>query len=106
MPRYFFHVRTDTEIECDEVGLELPGPAAARNQAMLGALDLANDMAMRGRDTAGWTLEVVNEAGHILERVLLPRPLPGQPPLRPIASLDRGWPWRRAPPLRRSPSPR
>jgi hypothetical protein len=94
MPRYFFHVRTDTKIECDKVGLELPDLTAARDQAILGARDLANEMALRGRDTAGWTLDIANEAGQILERVLIPRPLPGEPPLRPIAGPQRGWPRR------------
>lgn len=33
MPRYYFHIRFAGEIIADRFGRELPGPAAAQNQA-------------------------------------------------------------------------
>ena len=40
MPRYFFHLTDGTEVLDDPDGLELPGDAAAREEAMLVAADV------------------------------------------------------------------
>jgi len=85
--RFFFHVRKGGELECDALGLELPDFASARQQAIRAARDLLADMATRGQDARGWTIEIADEDGVSLDWVPLPD-MPMLQPMRPHAQND------------------
>ena len=75
MPRYFFHPTNGSQTLNDVEGLDLPGEAAARDEARLFAHDLAAGKLMTDRDWSGWTVSIADEKGHGLDSV-------------PIAKLD------------------
>jgi hypothetical protein len=67
MPRYYFHL-TDGDRELDDPdGLELPGAAAARAEAVLVAGDLKQRL--RPRDWTGWVVSIRDEQGNQVESV-------------------------------------
>jgi hypothetical protein len=66
VPRYFFHVYDDV-IAQDEEGLELPNPAAARLNALIGARDLITEQVRHGYIVLSHWIDVVDEQG---EKVL------------------------------------
>jgi hypothetical protein len=67
MPRYYFHL-TDGDHELDDPdGLELPGAAAARAEAVLVAGDLKQRL--RPRDWTGWVVSIRDEQGNQVESV-------------------------------------
>lgn len=61
MPRYFFHLTDGTSVLDDPDGLELPGDAAAREEAMLVAVDVKTRF--RPRDWSGWAVRILDEEG-------------------------------------------
>jgi hypothetical protein len=62
MQRFFFHFKEDGYIHLDDVGHELPGLAAAEEEATVTAASLLRDAAQKGKydDVC---VEVTNGAG-------------------------------------------
>jgi hypothetical protein len=65
MPRYFFHVY-DGSSDRDEEGTELPDVYAAQNEAIRLSGELLREIGGKFWDGTVWSLEVTDEAGHIL----------------------------------------
>ena len=65
MPRYFFPVHDDLEVE-DKEGAELPNLEAARQRAVLGARALMAEQIQQGRLNLSHSVEVSDEAGQVL----------------------------------------
>ena len=63
MPRYYFHLSNGTQVLDNHKGLDLPGDAAAREDAVVLARDLKHGAAMPGWDWAGWDWAVAAGAG-------------------------------------------
>lgn len=66
MPRYFFHLTDGTEVLDDPDGLDLPGDAAARDEAMLVASDVKTRF--KPRDWSGWFVQILDEGGRPIDR--------------------------------------
>jgi hypothetical protein len=67
MPRYYFHLTDGTDVLDDPDGLELPGDAAAQEEAVLVASDVKTRF--RPRDWTGWFVRIVDEQGRQIDRV-------------------------------------
>ncbi len=65
MPRYFFNLYDDV-IAQDEEGVELPGEAAARIQALIGARDIMAEQVKRGYLVRSHWIDVADEQGEVL----------------------------------------
>jgi PAS domain S-box-containing protein len=61
--RYFFHLRGPEGLEADEIGLDLPGPEAVREQARQAMAGIAGELILAGRDLVDWSLEVTDSRG-------------------------------------------
>jgi PAS domain-containing protein len=61
--RYYFHLRGPEGLEADEIGLELPGPEAVREQARRAMAGIAGELILAGRDLVEWSLEVTDSGG-------------------------------------------
>jgi hypothetical protein len=55
MPRYYFHLTDGKETVKNPEGMDLPGTAAAREEAMVLARDLKHGKVMPGRSWNGWS---------------------------------------------------
>jgi hypothetical protein len=62
MGRYYFHLYDDMVVE-DEEGVELSGPAAARERAVASAREMACAEVFEGHLNLRHRIEVVDEAG-------------------------------------------
>jgi hypothetical protein len=71
MPRYYFHLTDGRETLKNQRGLDLPGNAAAREEAIILARDLKHGKVMPGRSWAGWLVTVTDEHGHQVESVAI-----------------------------------
>ena len=69
MTRYFFHLTNGTQTLNDVEGLDLPGEAAARDEARVFASDLADGKLMTDRNWSGWMVSIADEKGHRLDSV-------------------------------------
>jgi hypothetical protein len=69
MPRYYFHLTDGKQVLNNHKGVDLPGNAAARDDAVVLARDLKNGASLPGWNWAGWFVRVVNEHGHKLDEV-------------------------------------
>jgi hypothetical protein len=69
MPRYYFHLTDGKETVKNPEGMDLPGTAAAREEAMVLARDLKHGKVMPGRSWNGWLVSVVDQHGHQVEAV-------------------------------------
>ena len=72
MPRYYFHIATDTEVFPDAAGMEVPDDAAAHHYA----IQLISKIMLHDpeeRDWRGWRVEVVNSEQAAVLTVLYPR---------------------------------
>jgi hypothetical protein len=67
VPRYFFHLTDGHSVLEDPDGLELPGEAAARAEAVLVANDLKERL--RPRDWSGWMVSIRDEQGNQVDSV-------------------------------------
>ncbi len=67
MPRYYFHLTDGKETVNNPQGMDLPGTAAAREEAMVLARDLKHGKVMPGRSWNGWRVSVVDQHGHQVE---------------------------------------
>jgi hypothetical protein len=68
MPRYFFHLTDGKNVLNNHKGIDLPGNAAAREDA----LDLARDLRhekMPGWNWDGWFVAIVDQHGHKVDEV-------------------------------------
>ena len=69
MPRYYFHLTNGTQVLDNHKGLDLPGDAAAREDAVVLARDLKHGAAMPGWDWAGWLVVINNEQGRKIDEI-------------------------------------
>jgi hypothetical protein len=69
MAHYYFHLTNGEETLGDGEGLELPGEAAAHEEARLFARDLATGKLMKDRDWSGWMVAIANAAGQNVDSV-------------------------------------
>jgi hypothetical protein len=68
VPRYYFHLFNE-ETVMDEQGMELPDPAAAREQAIDDARDMICRSVREGRLNLDHRMEVTDESGGIVVTV-------------------------------------
>jgi hypothetical protein len=67
MPRYYFHLTDGNQVLDDPEGLDLPGAAAARSEAVLVAADLKHRL--KPRDWTGWVVSIRDEQGKQVDSV-------------------------------------
>ena len=66
MPRYYFHLTDGKQILNNHKGIDLPGNAAARTDAVALARDLKQGAAMPGWNWTGWFVVIVDEHGRFV----------------------------------------
>ena len=54
MPRYYFHLTDGKQVLSNHKGIDLPGNAAAREDALALARDLEHEVVMPGWNWTGW----------------------------------------------------
>lgn len=69
MPRYFFHLTDGKHVLNNHQGIDLPGNAAAREDAVALARDLKNGKTMPGWNWSGWFVSIVDGHGHKVDEV-------------------------------------
>ena len=69
MPRYYFQLTDGEERLSNHKGVDLPGDAAARTDALKLALDLKHGAAMQGWDGTGWFVAILDELEHKIDEV-------------------------------------
>ena len=69
MPRYYFHLTDGQQVLNNHKGIDLPGNAAARNDAMALARDLKQGAAMPGWNCTGWFVVIMDRRGHKVDEV-------------------------------------
>ncbi len=75
MPRYYFHVTNGQETLKNPKGMDLPGNAAAREEAVVLARELKQGKVAPGRTWEDWFVTVVDQHGHRVDSV----PIAGMP---------------------------
>ena len=79
MPRYYFRLTDGEQVVKTQEGLELPGNAAAREEATRLARELKRDRALQGRKWDDWFVAVVDQHGKQIEAVPIAA-VPDEPP--------------------------
>jgi hypothetical protein len=69
MARYYFHLTDGKQILSNHKGVDLPGDAAARENATALARDLKNGAAMPHWNWTGWFVAIVDEHGRKIDEV-------------------------------------
>jgi hypothetical protein len=71
MPRYFFHIlHPDSSSPIlDDEGAEFEDYEAAKHEAVESARDLAIDAIKRGNKVDGFAVEIMDEAGKVLDTI-------------------------------------
>ena len=69
MPRYHFHLTDGTETLTHAQGVEFPGDAAAREEALALARELKDGKTMPGRRWEGWFVEIQGDDGRKIDSV-------------------------------------
>jgi hypothetical protein len=69
MPRYYFHLTDGEQVLDNHQGIDLPGNAAARTDAVALARDLKHGSTMGGWDWTGWFVAIVDEQGNKIDEV-------------------------------------
>jgi len=69
MPRYYFRLNKDGDVVKLPEGLDLPGNAAAREEAVAIARDLKMGKIQPERKWAGWVVTIVDQHGHKVDSV-------------------------------------
>ena len=64
MPRYYFHLTDGKQVLNNHKGIDLPGNAAAREDALALARDLKHGAVMPGWNWTGWFVAIVDQHGH------------------------------------------
>src|SRR5215468_1293880 len=63
MPRYYFHITNGQESLDNPKGMDLPGNATARQEAVVLASELRHGKVTPGRNWQGWFVSVVDQHG-------------------------------------------
>jgi hypothetical protein len=69
MPRYYFNLTNGEQVLSNHKGIDLPGNAAARADAVALASDLKHGAAMPGWDWTGWFVAIIDQHGHKVDEV-------------------------------------
>jgi len=69
MPRYYFHLTDGKQVLSNHKGVDLPGDAAAREDALDLARDLKGGVIMRSWDWTAWFVAIVDEHGRKIDQV-------------------------------------
>jgi hypothetical protein len=69
MPRYYFNLTNGKQALSNHKGIDLPGDAAARADAVALARDLIHGTAMPGWDWTGWFVAIHDQHGHKVDEV-------------------------------------
>jgi hypothetical protein len=69
MPRYYFRLIKDNEVVKIPEGIDLPGNAAAREEAVTLARGLKAGKIQPGRKWDGWQVTVVSQHGRVVDSV-------------------------------------
>lgn len=69
MARFYFRLTDGNQVLNNHQGIDLPGRAAARENAVALARDLRLGTVMPGFHWGGWFVSVVDEHGHQVEDV-------------------------------------
>ena len=69
MPLYFFQLTDGEQILDNHQGLDLPGDAAARDDALALARGLKRGDVMQGWDWGGWFINIINEQGEKIDEL-------------------------------------
>ncbi|MGA7112948.1 MAG: hypothetical protein WBY77_10945 [Pseudolabrys sp.] len=69
MPRYYFHLTDGKQLLNNHKGIDLPGNAAAREDAVALARDLKPGAVMPGWNWRGWFVVIVDEHGHKVDEL-------------------------------------
>jgi hypothetical protein len=82
MPRYYFHLTDGKEVLKGEEGIEFPGNAAAREEALRLAQNLKEGTLAPGCSWDGWFISIVDKHGHEVDRVPVAAAPEVHPPLQ------------------------
>jgi hypothetical protein len=80
MPRYYFHLTDGKQVIKTHEGLELPGNAAAREEAARLARQLKQDDVLPDRKWDDWFVTIVDQHGKRVDTVPIAA-VPKEPPL-------------------------
>ena len=69
MPRYFFHVREQSQSSRDAEGQDLPNLEAAKREAVNIAREMIGERVLHGGDIDGRIIEITDEQDHLLDEV-------------------------------------
>jgi hypothetical protein len=69
MPRYYFRLTDGAAILENHEGLDLPGNAAARDDAIALARHLKHGDVMQGWNWGGWFINIIDVDGHKVDEV-------------------------------------
>jgi hypothetical protein len=69
MPRYFFHVREQSQVSRDAEGQELADLGAAKREAVSAAREMIGERVLHGGDIDGRIIEIADEQDHMLDEV-------------------------------------
>ena len=69
--RYYFNIRDQDGLICDEEGTELPDMEAAREEARLSARDFAIDDLRRDSPIGSRQIEIADERGTLMGAILV-----------------------------------
>jgi hypothetical protein len=69
MPRYYFRLTDGKEVLKGQEGIEFPGNAAAREEALLLASNLKEGKLAPGCSWDGWFVSIVDQHGREVDRV-------------------------------------
>jgi hypothetical protein len=69
MPRYFYQLTDGKQVLKTPRSLELPGNAAAREEALVLARELKEGKILPGRKWDGWFVEIIDHHGHRVDSV-------------------------------------
>jgi hypothetical protein len=72
MPLYFFRLTNGKQVLDNHHGIDLPGDAAARTDAVALARDLQHGATMPGFDWTGWFVTIVDQQGRQVDEVPIP----------------------------------
>lgn len=69
MPRFYFHVRHDDELDEDPEGAELESLEQAEDEAVKAAREILAEKVAKGDEVDGHRFEITSEAGEVLKVV-------------------------------------
>lgn len=69
MPKFFFHIHDENGFSRDREGQQLPDLEAARREAFNASREILGEKLLHGGSLNCRTIEIVDEAGHVLDKV-------------------------------------